>query len=323
MLIATLALPASAFGQPAAAKKPDEKATKGPEVAPDEKAKAQARSYLSSGNRSAAAGEWDDAFAEHTIAWRLHGDWETAGALGKSAFKTKHYAIALLRLTYYLANAPAGRVSATDSATLKGWIESSKQQVGYIQITAPSGSDIHVDGEPMGQTPLPEPIPADPGKHEVQIRAGYPQKRSVVVATGKTEAITIEADPDSTSPSDPSAPPSPRGSSTLRIAGLATGGALFAGGLVVGGVFAAGASEQGAIKQTASEKLGGRAEMQEAARAEAEARNIAFWGFVGAAVAAAGTTTFYFTTRKSSGATVTGAASVRSGGPFLSIQGEF
>lgn len=322
-MIAALAVPDAAFGQAAPANKPDAAAKKGAAGAPDEKAKAQARSYLSSGNRSAAAGEWDDAFAEHTIAWRLHGDWETAGALGKSAFKTKHYAIALLRLTYYLASAPDGRVSATESATIKGWIESAKQQVGYIQITAPSGSDIHVDGEPMGQTPLPEPIPADPGKHEVQIRAGYPQKRLVVVAIGKTEAITIEADPDATAPSDPSAPPAAKGSSPLRIAGLAAGGALFAGGLVVGGVFAAGASEQGAIKQSASKELGGRTEMQDAARAEAEARNIAFWGFVGAAVAAAGTTTFYFTTRKSSGATVTGAASVRSGGPFLSIQGEF
>lgn len=297
-------------------------ARKPAEPTPEEKAKAQARKYYLSGNRMAAIGQWDDAFAEHAIAWRLHQDWEIAGGLGKSAYRTGHHAIAILRLTYHLANAPPRRVSATERSTLEKWMAESRKQVGFVAVTAPAGAAIFVDGDPVGTAPLPEPIAADPGKHEIQVQNGAEtQKTTTTVTRGATSTVTLVLPTDAATGGGGTG--GTTGTSTLRIAGLAGGAALFAGGIAVGGAFVAIASDHGALKQEAATDPNGRDRMAEAARAEAEARSIAFWGFVGAAVAAAGTTTFYLKTRTPGGATVTGAAGVRSGGPFLSIQGEF
>lgn len=279
------------------------------------KAKAQARTYLLAGNKEAAAGRWDDAYAEHTIAWQLHQDWETAGALGKSAHRTGHHSVAIRRLTEYLATAPRGRISAKERASIEQWIATSRGQVGYLTITAPAGAEVTIDGESQGKAPLAGPVPADPGPHEIQAQIGAAARKSAVtVVAGKTHAVTITSEEE-----DAAA----RRSSALRVAGLAGGGALTLGGIVVGGVFTGLAAERGAEKQRASEDTGGRATMQEAARAEAEAKNIAFWGFAGAAIAAAGTTTFYVKTRRSGQAPVTAAAGVRAGGPFVWVQGEF
>jgi hypothetical protein len=77
------------------------------------------------------------------------------------------------------------------------------------------------------------------------------------------------------------------------------------------------------VKQRAAEDGEARATMQEASRAEAEAKNIAFWGFAGAAIAAAGTTTFYLKTRSPAQAPVTASVGVRAAGPFVWVQGEF
>jgi hypothetical protein len=273
----------------------------------------QAKAYITAGNQHYFAGRWEDAYAEYAIAWRLSPDWQSAAGLGRSAYRTRHYAIAIMALTLYLREAPKGRIQRREAAEVEKWIETSKENVGYFLITAPPGVEILVDGFSAGKAPLLAPVPVDAGKHEVEAHGASPERLTTTILVGRTREITFRE----VHSTPPSSGPSPR---TLALLG---GVALTVGGAAVGGAFVGVAIERGNDRQRAALDVEGRDSMRGFAAAEAEAKNIAFWGFVGAGLCAAGTTAFYITTRSPGAAPVSAAIGVRGGGPAVWIQGHF
>lgn len=289
------------------------------------RAQAQARAYYVSGNRNANAGRWDDAYAEYSIAWQLFPEWQTAGAFGRAALKTKHHAMGVLRLSYYLSAAPPGRLSPKERAEVEALVAGARPRVGSLSIVAPAGAEVHIDGDVVGTAPLPGPVPADPGKHQVEVhtRSGVQAQAATVVA-GKVQQLSFVSAQAASADGLGAQPAAAAGSgSTGRAIGLAGGAAVTVAGAVVGGVFLSMAGEHGSKKQEAALDRDGRDAMKTSAQAEAEAKNTALWGFVGAGLAAAGTTVFYLTTRSSAKTTVTGAAGVRNGCPSIWLQGQF
>jgi hypothetical protein len=288
-------------------------------------AKEKAAPYLKTGLRAANAGQWDDAYAELSIAWKLYQDWETAAALGRAALRTQHHAEAIARLSYYLREAPPAKVSARQRADAEKWILEAKGKTGALTITAAPGAEIAIDGEVVGTAPLPEPVHADPGRHRVEARqGGAAEGKDVDVAAGSSAEVSLVP------VKAPDAAPEPVGAaastgmgSAPRIAVLAGGGALAVGGVVAGAVSLAMAADRGAARQEASKDPNGRAAAEAAALAEADARNAALWSFVGGGLAAAGTAAFFLATRPGSKAPVKGAVGVGPAGPSVWIQGEF
>jgi hypothetical protein len=288
----------------------------------DPSLKDKAKNYVKSGDRSAAAGEWEDAYADYSIAWTMFQDWEIALGLGKAAYRTRHYAEAFERLSYSLREAPGNRVSPKQRTEVATMIADAKTKTGTLAIAAAAGAEVFVDRAPVGKTPLSAAVRVDPGKHEIEIRRG---------AAGETKTVEVAAgagvDVSFVAPRVPDAKPPvalvPTTSGAWRTGVVIGGGALTVAGLAIGGISLGFALDKGAAKQAAASDPSGLDATRTAAAAEADARNVALWGFVGAGIAAAGTAVLYFATRPAAKSKLQGAVGFDGNGPSIVVQGQF
>ena len=112
------------------------------------------------------------------------------------------------------------------------------KKVGQVDIEAPEGSKISVDGKPLEEQPK-EPVPVAPGKHKIEAAFGGKIK-SATVDCPLGQVAKAKIDFDNNGPDDTYAPPA--GSEGQRsTAGWVvpiTLGVLGAGGVVMGAVFA-------------------------------------------------------------------------------------
>lgn len=285
------------------------------EPTPQEKA----REFVKSGDKAAAKGEWEDAYADYSIAWTMYQGWETALGVGKAAAKTGHHAEAVERLGFYLKGVPEKSASAKQRAEIEAIITDSKSKTGMLTIVAPDGGEVFLDRNPIGTTPLAAAIRVDPGKHEVEIRrGGSGESKTTEVAAGATVEVKFEP---------PKAAPSKviikEADYPWRTPVLITGSTLTVAGLAFGGVCLGLSFDKAAAKDKAANDLNGLDAVQRAADDEALFKNMMFWGFVGSGVALAGTATVFFLTRTSAKPKVEGAVGMGPAGPSVTIRGEF
>ncbi len=83
-------------------------------------------------------------------------------------------------------------------------------KLGRIEIAAPPGTDVAVDGDHAGTTPLPDAIYVEPGAHTVKFKGpdGTADTNSVTVLAGE-KAIARLAKPIAAPPPSPPEPPPP------------------------------------------------------------------------------------------------------------------
>jgi hypothetical protein len=107
--------------------------------------------------------------------------------------------------------------AADDREKAKKHIETLMAQTGHLEVVAPSGAKVEVDGAPAGVTPLAEAVDVVPGKHHVvagakstdaEVRAGEVEHVSfTVVESGGTPAPPPTVTPPVSPPSSPSREP--------------------------------------------------------------------------------------------------------------------
>jgi hypothetical protein len=294
-VLATLAMPCEAAAQRKGGA-PEKGADAGKK---EDSPKKKAAPYLKAGARAATAGEWEDAYAEYSIAWTFDPSWEVAAGLGKAAYKAGYYAESIRRLSFYLREAPPKKVSAKARKDAETMIQDAKSKTGEITITAPEGSTVLIDDQDFGNTPLADPLIVDPGKRKVEVRRGSQgESRTADVTAGSKIALDFM----------PKAPPPPKTvivqvkeegllTPQTRTAGVIAGGALALGALAAGGISLGVGFAKGSERQTATADPFGRETAKAAAQTEADAKSVALWCFVGGGVAAVGTTVFYLVTR--------------------------
>jgi hypothetical protein len=318
-LSAQVVVPQAAFAQgkggapkAGAAGKADPKA----EPTPQDKAK----EFTKSGDKAAAAGEWEDAYADYSIAWSIYKGWETALGAGKAANKTGHHSEAVERLSLYLKEAPAKAVTAKGRIEVEAMLEDSKSKTGMLTIVGPEGGDVFLDRNPVGKTPLPAAIRVDPGKHEIEIRRGAAgETKSTEVTAGATVEVKFE-------PPKVAEPPKiiiKEDSYAWRTPALIAGSGLAFAGLALGGISLGLSFERTGAKQTAELEPDGEAAAKKAAEEAALFKNMMVWSFVGAGVALAATAVVFFVVKPSEKPRVQGAVGLGAGGPSLLLEGEF
>lgn len=87
-------------------------------------------------------------------------------------------------------------------------ITEAREGLGSIEISAPEGADVAVDGEPVGRAPLPAPIAALPGEHAVTITTASGAKlANIEVKAGMVARLKLAAGPATPPPSAVSASP--------------------------------------------------------------------------------------------------------------------
>jgi hypothetical protein len=135
--------------------------------------------------------------------------------LAQSEARSGHPAEAARHFATYLRESP--NAAATERADAEKGLASARTKLGRIHVTAPSGAEVLLDGELMGQSPLPEQLDATPGTHVLEARmGGRNATASVAVQVGKSSNATLSLDsgqvsaplpPPPVAPSSPTVPP--------------------------------------------------------------------------------------------------------------------
>jgi hypothetical protein len=80
-------------------------------------------------------------------------------------------------------------------------ITEARRSLGAVDVTAPEGAEVSVDGEPAGRAPLASPVDVLPGRHDVSSTTTSGTKaETVTVSVGATVKVRLAAQ-------RPSAPP--------------------------------------------------------------------------------------------------------------------
>jgi hypothetical protein len=207
--------------------------------------------YLEARDRF-AAGDPATALLHFERAHRLAADPRLLWNMAACERKLGHNARVLELIDAYLASHELDendRRQAEDAARAVGAL------VAELALeTEPAGVDVHVDGRPVGRTPLSAPLRMDAGVRRLRLTApGHREAVEVLrVEPGMRLALRIELEPSSphaeraaperVAPERSDAAPSPLGPILLGAAGLTL---LVAAGALLG----AAAAEHGALEE--------------------------------------------------------------------------
>jgi hypothetical protein len=153
------------------------------------------------------------------------GQYEQARAAFLQAYALKKHPAVLLNLAwsslksghvlegehYFKQFLTEGRdITEKQRADANDGLNQAHARLGRVDVVAGAGTEVMVDGDKIGTTPLAEPIAVEPGAHTVKFRApdGTTDTESVSVLAGeKSVARFTRASPTPAAPPPP--PPSP------------------------------------------------------------------------------------------------------------------
>jgi tetratricopeptide (TPR) repeat protein len=123
--------------------------------------------------------------------------------LAQSEIRSGHPAEAARHFAAYLREAP--NASQVERSEAEKGLREARAKLGRVQITAPPGAEVLVDGESVGQAPIGDPVDVTPGTHTIEARSGgKTASTSVSVLVSRLAAATVAFD---TAPAPPPPPP--------------------------------------------------------------------------------------------------------------------
>jgi hypothetical protein len=128
--------------------------------------------------------------------------------LAQSEIRSGHPAEAARHFAGYLRE--ASNASALERGEAEKGLREARAKLARIQISAPVGADVIVDGESVGQAPIADPVDVTPGTHNIEARlAGKSASTTVSVMVSRLAAATLTFDsaPPPQPPPPPAAPP--------------------------------------------------------------------------------------------------------------------
>ncbi len=126
--------------------------------------------------------------------------------LAQCELRSGHHLEAARHFTAYLHDPPANGTGGERSDAEKG-LASARSKLGRIQVSVASGAEVLVDGEAVGQSPLPEAVDAAPGNHTVEAKlGGRTASTSVTVSVGRSASASLSLEGGS-APVAPVPPP--------------------------------------------------------------------------------------------------------------------
>jgi hypothetical protein len=212
----------------------------------------RAREKFRLGVNAYRAERLDEARQLLTEAWRLRRTYDVAAALAQVEDELGHHARAAELLDFCLNNfAPIE--SDTKFQQLRQAFDEVRKRVGQIDFTAvPPGTEVRVDDEFVGTTPLDVSTYLQPGLHEFVFRMGdRTLRRSLLVQAEEQHRILLEPQPEKTESSSASTQRRAAVAAGMRTAPTGThptfpyyiGGALLVAGVTTGIVFHVAASD--------------------------------------------------------------------------------
>jgi hypothetical protein len=231
-----------------------------------------ARARFQEGVDAFDKGNFEAARAAFTQAYALKQHPAVLLNLAQSSLKSGHYLEASKMFQKYL-NDPQGdkKADATKGLT------DARAKLGRLDVSAPPGSEVTVDTDVVGRTPMSEPLDVEAGNHTVRVKLpdNTSSEQKIVVTAGQVQpvrfgaAATVVNPPPTNPPNNPpdnhqqpanppnnppnnppenppnnppnNPPVQPGGGKVHPVAALPLmigGGVLAVGGFILAGVFA-------------------------------------------------------------------------------------
>ncbi len=195
-----------------------------------------ARARFKEGVALAEQGRYEDARAAFLQAYALKKHPDVLLNLADSCLKSNHVLEAERYFSQYLREAtdakPEKRAAADKGRT------DARAKLGRIEVSAPPGTEVTIDSDRIGTTPLDGPVFVEAGAHTVKLKGpdGAAETQSVSVLAGQQQTArfgkgaTVPATPPgpttppSTPPATPGEPPATPPASTGTGATVPPGG---------------------------------------------------------------------------------------------------
>ncbi len=287
-----------------------------PNAAADESLTQKSRELFAEGNAYSAKGDFVKARAALKAAWGLMHHWGIAANLGEVELEIGNHRDAAEMLDFALRNWPDEDYQQERRAVRKAF-EKARAKVGTVEVTVDvEGATVSVDGDPVGQAPLPGPVFVEPGRRVFSTKAprmGRVQKAIEAEAGGTANvSLALEATEGASQPPDGPTGESDHGNTKVEpgddstkaiVVGTGVGLTLVGAGIAVVFKLRANAAQTDADenRERAYEQLGGPCPDADAAPVCAEhadaldrrntSNKIATGAFVGATVVGAATLT--------------------------------
>ena len=129
-------------------------------------------------------GEFENARAAFLQAYALRKHPAVLLNLAQSSLRSNHALEAAKYFQQYLRESQ--NLSPAQRADAERGLSESRQKLGRVEILAPAGAMLMIDGEGVGTAPLAEPIDVEPGPHKV--KAGNEEQNVSTVAGQKATA---------------------------------------------------------------------------------------------------------------------------------------
>ena len=217
--------------------------------------KAAAKAAFAEGRSFFERGEYERAAEAFREAHELSPNWKLLYNIGQCEALAKRPGLALQALEAYLVHG-GDDVPAARREDVLAEVERLRKMVGAVEISAPDGARILLDGTERERAPLPGPMMIAAGvKHDLVIRLGERVllSRPVRVSGGQTVSVVTKADQEATrAPAadvraesggggepPPMVEPADEGGASLSTWGWTSagvGGALLIGGGITGGM---------------------------------------------------------------------------------------
>jgi hypothetical protein len=114
--------------------------------------------------------------------------------LAQSELRSNHPLDAARHFSAFLRESPTA--SPVERGEAERGLAAARTKLGRLQISvSASGAEVLIDNEPVGQSPLPEPVDVGPGAHAVEARLGRRSATaSATVLVGKTVPVSLVVD---------------------------------------------------------------------------------------------------------------------------------
>jgi len=164
------------------------------QLAPDEERR---RTLFQEGKDAVKARKWDVAHTKLAVAWELRRSFDVALVLSQAEFKLGRFAESAEHLSYYLRSVSA-KEKEENIANAREALAAAKTHVATLQISAPKGGEVLVDGRVVGTAPIEDVVFVIPGKRTFEARLGDEQislERDLGAGTEQTVALVFPARP--------------------------------------------------------------------------------------------------------------------------------
>lgn len=171
----------------------DARAQAAPEASTSAAATERARKLFVEAARLYDEGQYAQAYVAFAAAWAIKKHPSIAGNLADCEMKVGKYRDAAEHLRY-IAKDTSGEAKAEDKRRAQERLDEVSKRLGVLAVTViPNGSEVTLDGAPLGKSPLVDTVFVDPGQHSLEAHGeGYlPGKVAFEMGAGSMRPVRL------------------------------------------------------------------------------------------------------------------------------------